>query len=499
MRESLHKQPASVICNDIFLPALEDEHKRSYKNMVRLNLAHVLMLVKQNIIPNENAGVLIRQLLEMYETEGDLIGNDPLLEDYYFNFEKYIIQKCGMEAGGAMHTARSRNDLGSTIIRMNVRPELFKVLRSLEKLVESILKLAEEHTETVMTGYTHMQPAQPTTFSHYLLGVSEGLCRDLKRLENSYETLNLSPLGACAFAGTSFPIDRNMTAGLLGFSGVVENTIDAVASRDYLLEIMGDLTIMGSTLCRFTQDLYVWSTDEFGYLEVDDSLACCSSIMPQKKNPLVLEHSKSKAAHLIGVFTDIVCLLRTTPYGHCRDLGEAMTPFWYGMKEAETVLELLTEAVRTLKVNTAIMGERADKNYCTVTELADAIVKKCEIPFRTAHRMIGNMVRNSVDRGLNSDSISIEEFDCEFQKEFGKSSGFTEGEFKALMSGRNSIENKDSCGASSPDNCREMIGRQRDLLDKLRDVRIEREDKLNEAFKDLYERGKNIVRRKSDE
>ncbi len=493
MRESLKKRPAPIICEKIFTPAIANDHKRSFANMVRLNLAHVLMLRKQEILRDDQAANLCDCLLRLSKTDGCDIGSDPLMEDYYFNFEQYIIDHCGMDSGGALHTARSRNDLNSTIIRMNVREELFRIQEKLEELISSILCLAEKNTETIMTGYTHLQPAQPITLAHYLTGIVQGLLRDIQRLENSCSALNQLPLGACAFAGTSFPIDRQYIADLLGFDGVLCNTIDSIASRDYILEISADLAILGTTLSRFASDLYIWSTDEFGYVSIDDSLACCSSIMPQKRNPLALEHAKAKTAHLIGTFTDLASLIRSTPYGHCRDLGEMLSPFWQGTKEATTILELLTAVIKTLTIHTKAMALRTDTNYCTVTELADALVIQRGLPFREAHHIIGNLVRKSVADGLDASQITAKRLDEECLTVTGQTSGFSDAQLRIILSGKNSVNGKQSLGAPSPENCASMLAEQRATLNAAEQLRASSQKRISESYKRLFQLGQELV------
>lgn len=496
MRERLIARPAPIICEKIFAPAIREEHQRSFFNMVRLNLAHVLMLEKQNIIKEESARELAGLLLKLYQTDGTEIGSDCSKEDYYFNFEQYVISQCGMETGGALHTARSRNDLNSTLIRMNVREELFHLWEKLEKLIHTILALAKENTETVMTGYTHMQPAQPITFAHYLTGISEALYRDLHRLQNAYAPLNAMPLGACAFAGTSFKIDRSYMAQMLGFDEVLLNTVDGVASRDYLMEIAADCTILGTTIGRFAGDLYIWSTDEFQYVEVDDSMACCSSIMPQKKNPLVLEHVKAKAAHLMGGFTDLTMVLRGTPYSHCRDLSEMLSPFWKVMEETELILDLMQKALETLHIKKNVMQKRVNTNFSTVTELADALVKEKGISFREAHHLVGNLVLECVERGVTTKAISAESLEREYRHLFGLSCGWTDEKLKNVLDGRASVANRISEGAPSPDQCVHMIRIQEKALESMAKERERRREHIDDAYAGLLLAGSSLTDRR---
>jgi argininosuccinate lyase len=313
MRERLKAEPHPVLQKYLFGPGIARDVVLSFYNMSEMNLAHALMLAKQGIISLAEARLILRELIALRDKGPEAFTPNSAYEDYYMNIENYLIERLGVEYAGKLHTARSRNDLHSTVDRMNVRDSYLKLLELLLSLRKVILTLAAKYKETVFTGYTHMQPAQPITLGHYFLAVAEALERDFQRFETAWIRINLSTLGSCAFAGTSFPIDREYTAGLMGFDGNIVNTIDAVASRDYLLELTADYAILGSTLSRLSNDLYYWATDEFGYIEIDDSMAASSSIMPQKKNPTSLEHIKAKSAHLIAAFVSVAGCLKNIP------------------------------------------------------------------------------------------------------------------------------------------------------------------------------------------
>ncbi len=467
------------------MPRLLADNARSFENMARLNMAHVLMLKKQNIIGGDDAKTLLSAILDLIQKGRDVIELNPNYEDYYFNTERYLISQVGIEVGGKLHTARSRNDLHSTILRMNVRDAYLAQLPRFLELRNILLKLAEEHKETVITGYTHMQPAQPMTVGFYFAGIAEALERDFDRISAAYEHLNYTTLGACAFAGTSFPIDRQYTAELLGFYGPVLNTIDAVASRDYVLEIMSSFAILASTLNRLAHDLYYWATDEFGYIELHDSVCSTSSIMPQKKNPGILEYIKSKSSHQLAAFVDAFCCMRGIPYTHTRDLGgESVHLLWDSFSEMEAMLELLKEVLRTVSVKKEKLKKRADTNYCTVTELADELVKREGVSFRLAHQIVGHVVLDCVDRGLTAQDITAAKLDEAAAMYAGRPLGWDEKHVKDTLDSLISVHNRQSAGSPCPANCERMTAAMSERLKKDESVCAG----YAKAVQDAYER-----------
>ncbi len=467
MRERLKAEPAEVICKYLFGPFIAEDNVRSFYNMADINLAHVIMLVDQRIIDRESGVCLLKVLGEMRKAGPSCLDVHPEYEDYYFNVEQYVIGKVGGLIGGKMHTARSRNDLGSTLARMNARDSLVKIIDMALQLQSVLLNLAEEHTETVFTGYTHMQPAQPITFAYYLLAVAQALGRDCKRMLDAADRMNFGTLGSCAFAGTSFDVNRDQTAAFLGFDGPMFNAMDAVASKDYLMEIAACFTMLGSTLNRFANDLYIWSTDEFGYIEVDDSLAVCSSIMPQKKNPITFEHVKAKSAHLLGAFVSITTTLKGIPYTHVRDgSSECLHLFWDACYQTEAMLALLTQTIATMKINGDAMYIRVNANYCTITELADELVKTEGLPFRTAHGIVSIIASNSLEKGLTSAEIDVKMLDEAGEAVIGRTFGWTNEKLSRILDARRSVDTRISFGSPSPIQCGAMIKALRDDLAK---------------------------------
>ncbi|MDR0655902.1 MAG: argininosuccinate lyase [Treponema sp.] len=454
--------------------------------MSRLNKVHVLMLDKQRLLDPQSAAALLRGLLEIEKAGPQSIPLNPELEDYYFNVEKKVIDLLGQEIGGKLHTARSRNDLNATLIRMNVRDYMIRLYPMILELRETLLKLGTEHAESFCTGYTHMQPAQPITFGFYFTALAQAVERDYRRLEEAYGRLNICPLGAAAFAGTIFPIDRHYTAGLLGFDKVIKNTMDAVAARDFLLELASDFAILGSTLSRFANDLYVWSTDEFRIIEVDDSMAICSSIMPQKKNPVALEHIKSKSAHILASVVSVFTCLRGAPYSHARDVSsESAHLFWDGAAELEAMVQLLTATLKTLIIHTQRAAERIDVNYSTVTELADYLAARENINFRAAHQIVGNLTGNCISRGLSTRDITPEALAETSEFFVGKRVIVNEELLKVILNGRHSVEQRTGEGSPAPESCRRLISEMTEACREDRKRYGEISDRLREGNEGL--------------
>lgn len=458
MRERLKADPSATFSKYISLKQLEKDNERSFKNMSLLNAAHVLMLEKQQIINTESAKLILKAIVDLNEKGPTALDLNPNYEDYYYNVEYYLSQKLGAEIGGKLHTARSRNDLHGTILRMNVRDELLKFFPNLNNLRSTLLTKAQEFKETVFTGYTHMQPAQPITLGFYFASIAQALERDFDRLGSAYKRTNYSPLGACAFAGTSFQIDRQFTSELLGFDGPIVNALDAIASRDFILEILSSFVILSSTLNRFVHDLYYWCTDEFGYIELDDSLCVTSSIMPQKKNPAVLEYIKAKSSHELSAFVDAVSCMKGVAFGHNRDIGgESVHHFWDALFEMEAMLVLLNEVLLSIKVKTDALKERADSNYCTVTELADELVRSEGISFRVAHEIVGHVVMDNIDAGLSCKYLSSEKLDAASLIFCNRKFGWSEKRIRKILDSVASVENRISEGSPSPFECNKMI------------------------------------------
>jgi argininosuccinate lyase len=457
MRERLNSKPDETLSKFILMPVLEDDSLRSLENMMTANEAHIIMLVKQGLLRREAAQKLCEACISLKEEGPSGLEMSTDYEDLYFNIEQYIIKKTGSDIGGKMHVARSRNDLNATVARMNARTALFRICRSFNKMRKNLLCIAEDNISTIFTAYTHSQPAQPTSFSHYILALVEAFERDFDRLMFSYKHLNLSPLGSGALGGTSFNIDRNYTAKLLGFDGLVYNSIDAIASRDYLLEITAAYSTMASNINRFVYDLYIWSSYEHHYVEVTDSLAACSSIMPQKKNPITFEHIKAKTSHMVSAFVDLHACMKNIPYSHCRDIGSDLThAFWDASEEIYRVLELLNATLSGMSLNTERMEKIANENFSTVTELADELVRQNNLPFRIAHAVVGEIARECIIADKSVREITVDMLNSSLSNRGLTKVSWEQDFLSNLLSARNVVSKQISHGAPCGEECKIM-------------------------------------------
>jgi len=406
MRERIKEHPAAEVIEYLFKPGISNDMARSYSTILAINAAHVIMLMEEGIISHDVGKKILAVTKEMDLTGQPAFEINYNLEDLYFNMEAYLIRHVGLDVGGQQHTGRSRNDMIATIIRMDSRDYFLRLCGMFNELRAAILAFGQENFDVVMSGYTHLQPSEPITMGHYFSGILHALERDFQRIFQAYSRLNICPLGSGAMAATSFKINRETTAGLLGFDGTMGNSLDGVASRDYVMEIEAAFGIMMNNLSRMAHDLYLWTTPEFGYIEVGGSVAVCSSIMPQKKNPMTLEHIKAKAAHVEAFFVSAFSALKNTPFTHARDISSESVSYYYSaLKEVEAALQLATATIKTIKVNKELMLERARNNFCTVTELANYLVRQDGLSFRAAHEVVAEIVAYMIEHRKSSDEI----------------------------------------------------------------------------------------------
>jgi argininosuccinate lyase len=388
----MEKFPAPVYAETVLGPNFEDAKKYFLDALIAIHYAHTRMLAHQGILTAEEEAALVAALDGLDREEIGRARYDGSCEDLFFFIERLLEKACG-ELSGKMHTARSRNDIAITLFRMTARIELLKFGEALAALRSVLLDLAAQHLETVMPAHTHTQPAQPTTLAHYLLAAAEFLARDSARVEGAFSRVNRSPLGACAITTTGFPIDREMTARLLGFEGLAENSYGAIASIDYVTEAAGVVAAAMVNLGKFTQDLLQWSTREFGFLRLSDAYVQCSSIMPQKRNPVPLEHTRILASRALGEAQAVFTCAHNTPFGDINDSEDNLQPLVFTMfADAGRALRLLAGALRSAQVDRARLARRAGADFLTVTELADTLVRRTGASFREAHGMVARAV-----------------------------------------------------------------------------------------------------------
>jgi argininosuccinate lyase len=359
--------------------------------VLAINKAHVAMLMEQKIIQWQDGAKILKSLAKQSASK-----LDPSAEDVHMAVEEAVLAETGPEVGGNLHIAKSRNDQVATAIRMQLRKELQVIMQKVLDMQQSLLETASKHVNTIILEYTHLQPAQPVTFAHYLLSHYDALGRDLQRLQGAYERVNLCPLGAGALATTSFPINRKQTAELLGFGDVLENSIDAVGSRDFIVETVAALTLTAVNLSRLAEDLIIWSSPEFGTVELPDEFTSTSSIMPQKKNPEVLEVIRARASYALGDYVAATAALKSLPTTYNLDFQEITPKLWAATDNLTASLSIFAKLMPNLKVSGNV-EDKAAAGFVGATELANMLVRKYNIAFRTAHKVAGALVKALID------------------------------------------------------------------------------------------------------
>ncbi len=469
----LAERPAADLVKYVYGDKVKDELDANFGHMGLVNKAHVTMLCKTQIIERSVARELLVALEQIDSRGAEALELDPEREDLYYNYEHAVISLTGKNIGGQMHTARSRNDLGSTIMRMRFRQVLIALIEALCELRGSLLELAAEHTDTVMPGYTHLQPAQPISLGHYFTAVEQALQRDCERLVGALGRANHSPLGAAALAGTGYPIDRRLVCEYLGFCGLVTNTLDAVASRDYLLEALGAGAILGTTLSRFAQDLYVWYSDEFGLIGFRDQVAGTSSIMPQKKNPVVLETIRGRTALVLGSFCTAISSLRNTNYTNIIDPKEGFRTADQALSELASSCQLARLAVSNILVRKDVALNRARDNFSTVTDLADLLVATLGISFRESHEVVGAVVRKAIEKALRASDITAEMVSEALDEVLGLTRKIDEAQVKQALDPRSNVERRNHDGGPAAEEVKRMIRHAHAILKRDRELLVE--------------------------
>jgi argininosuccinate lyase len=371
----------------------EDAKELLLGPLMAIEYAHLVMLATQGIISKPDAHALRVALDGIAQEDVRRVAYDGTCEDLFFYLERLIVEACGVDVAGRLHTARSRNDIDMTMYRMRQRELILGSIAATYELRDSLLALAERHTETVFAVHTHTQRAQPTTVAHYLLAMIEQLERDAVRLKGAYDRTNRNPLGACAITGTGFPIDRQQTSELLGFCGPTGNTYGSIATVDYLLESTSATSVLLIGLGRFLQDMLLWSTSEFGYLRLGDGYVQSSSIMPQKRNPVALEHARAIASKALGKAQAVTLAVHNTPFGDIVDTEDDLQPLVFSMfRDAMRAVNLVAAAIATAEFDPKQLEARAGDGWTTLTELADTLVREHELPFRVAHGISARLI-----------------------------------------------------------------------------------------------------------
>ncbi len=385
--------PNPIYAREILEVGFREAQRLLFAHMQAANEAHILMLVEQGIVSREDGAALFRAFAEV-EAEGPTsFTYEPVVEDLFFAVEGRVIAATGVEVGGNLQIARSRNDLAAVMSRLLIREQSLRVQRALIVFRGTLLDLATQHVRTIMPGITHTQPAQPTTLAHYLLGVLGPLERDSERLREGWARLNQSPLGVAAFTTTSFPIDRARTARYLGLDGLVVNGYDAVGTGDHMMEATQSLVTLVSGISRFVYELLVWTRREVGVLRIADEFIQISSIMPQKRNPVVLEHVRARLAAVYGDSATVSTMIHSAAFGDTNDVeDQILLPIAHAFDATISVLELLGAALATATFDIDLLALRARDGNITATAVADGLVRDFGLSFRAAHHVLAQLV-----------------------------------------------------------------------------------------------------------
>ena len=455
---------------------------------LQVDIAHLLMLHRQGIVKVDAAREILRVLLDLYDKGLPEEIYSHHLEDIHAGIEAYLIERVGADAGGRLHIGRSRNDEVAACIRLRLREEMAGMMQDLIDLRTALLDLSARHTDTIMPGFTHLQVAQPTTLAHHLLAHEQAFSRDFDRLRDAFPRVNRSPLGAAAFASTGFAIDRAYTAESLGFSGIVPNSMDAVAGRDFVLEALSILSILMVNASRPAEELILWSSPIFGFVELEDAYCSTSSIMPQKKNPDTAEILRGKTATVIGDLAAGLSLVKALPMSYNRDLQELTPRLWEGVAVVRGSIPLLTGMLNSARFDTERMLEASARGFSTATTLADMLVRDLDLPFRTAHTIVGRAVREG--------NLRLDTLEAAAKSVAGLSlveRGLTEKKVEKALDVRGSVAERAAAGGPAPIVVKQSIKERLELLEEDRVYLRSVEENLERARGELISTARRLA------
>jgi len=465
----------TIVLNENF----EDAKELLLTPLMAIHFAHLVMLTECGIVSADDARALRSALEGISLDTVRAAAYDGTCEDLFYFIERLIRDSAGEDVAGRLHTARSRNDIDMTMYRIRQREFMSAVAAGVIELRAALLDLAGRHRESVFAAHTHTQPAQPTTMAHYLLAVVEQLERDTTRLAAAYETTNRNPLGACAITGTGFPIDRPRTSELLGFSGPTGNTYGSIATVDYLLESVAAIGVLLVGLGRVVQDFLLWCTMEFGYLRLGEGFVQGSSIMPQKRNPVALEHARAIASKAVGQAQAIATAVHNTPFGDIVDTEDDLQPLVASMfRDAARAVTLVAAAMRGADFDVERLAARAGEGGTTLTELADTLVRDHGLPFRSAHGIAAMLLKARIEDPHVSmaDTLALAS-----QALLGRTIAYTDADLERIMSPRHFVDVRTTLGGPAPVETLRAIEVSRHALESDRSAWAARRDHLSAA------------------
>ena len=474
------KFPAQSYRDNVLKDCFADAQRFFLEHYIDVDRAHAVMLAEQEIITRADLTAVLRAIGNLDLEEMKTAEYDGSVEDLFFYIQREITSACGdPDVAGKLHTARSRNDIDVTIYRMYLRLQTLDLIDSCNSLRRIFLDLAAKHHESLMPAYTHTQPAQPTTLAHFLLAMAENTSRDIRRLQRAYENLNLCPLGACAITTTGFPIDRFRVAELLGFDAPTRNSYAAIASVDYFTELLGAISALLINVGKFAQEFLLMAMMEFDVIRLPDGYVQSSSIMPQKRNPVAIEHVRAISSKALGQALGVLTSVHNTPFGDINDVEDDLQPLNFAaVRDSDRAVSLLGHALAAAEFNLGLLRDRSEANFITVTELADTIVRRDGIPFSTAHAIVGECVKSAA--GADG-TITYEMLQEAALSKIGRRLSMSAGELAVTMSAENFVAIRTIYGGPAPGETRSALDQQRGAQAADADWTVEARERLNSA------------------
>ncbi len=480
--------PGESYTTAVLRPAYNEAKRMLLPSMIQIHRAHLVMLHDAGILGDAEAATIASAIdgLDL----GALAASEYTgeFEDLFFTVE-HELMRIGGEVTGSLHTARSRNDMGMTLYRMVMRRQLLKVLDAAGELYATLIRLGAEHADTLTLEHTHTQPAQPSVLGHRFLAIADVLGRDIRRVEQAYESLDFSPMGGAALTGTGFAIDRENMARLLGFGGLVENSYDAVAATDYIAHSAIALQLLAIDTGRSCVDFLTWCTAEFGLYRVAAPYVQISSIMPQKRNPVSIEHSRSLLSAASASAATVLTMMHNTPFGDIVDTEDDLQPYaWRAVDTLTDVLHLLTGVLGTIQVNTDVMRERALASFANATELADTLVRDGGLTFTQAHTVVSRIVREADAAGMTDvRSVSTDRVREVAQEVTGREVPLTTDDVARALDADNFVAVRTSTGGAAPSEVARMAAARQETEQELRRWRDAKRDHLDAVADRLVE------------
>ena len=460
-KEQTEKFPAQSYKDNVLADCFADAKEHFLDAYHQVDLAHAVMLGEQGIVSEAELKEILKALIEL-DFDG-IRGReyDGTFEDLFYLLQQEIAKLCDPDIAGKLHTARSRNDIDVTIYRLHLRQDCLNLMRSAMDLRRVFLDLASQHHETLIPAYTHTQPAQPSTMAHFLLAMAENVGRDIKRLMRAFENMNYCPLGAGAITTTGFPINRHRVAELLGFTAPTVNSYGSIASVDYFTETLGAVAALLVNTGKFAQEFLLMAMMEFNAIRLPDGYVQGSSIMPQKRNPVALEHIRAIGSKALGQTLGVLTAVHNTPFGDINDVEDDLQPLIYSaMRDADRAVALFASTLRSATFNFDVLKKRAGENFIAVTELADTIVRKEGLPFRVSHKIVGNCVKTAIAAGTD---VTFEILQKSANEVIGRDLHMTEDELNAAVSPENFVNIRTIYGGTAPSETKRALGVEREF------------------------------------